>query len=344
MQAAAPLAAGPAPHPSRRDTRRTTRLLVPRKRGFGGNVPRTGVVPKARVFDTTGDTPQKIYRGQQLVIFGRYEGAGPTTVTLRASLTGEDKTYTTTVNFPETDTDNPEIERLWAMSLIEQIEVKESAGLQPAAESHDAIQNLGVAYQIVTDYTSMVVLDDATHAKRGITRNNQQRTATERTAQIAYVLVNGVSGGTSHEAVQKSLELGYDMSLGTREDAIANTTVALTSAPTRFASDSSDSWRISRAAALSSTISTRSSASRSRSAMLSSSSSLSSAFSFSVAEDGEAGADELRAALLSSQSEASSWKAKAEAAEAEIERLNAALQYEQHRAGRQGGIVQASAA
>jgi len=27
-------------------------------------------------FDTTGDTPQKIYRGQQLVIFGRYEGAG----------------------------------------------------------------------------------------------------------------------------------------------------------------------------------------------------------------------------------------------------------------------------
>ncbi|MCX6953701.1 MAG: VIT and VWA domain-containing protein [Verrucomicrobia bacterium] len=137
----------------------------------------------ARIFDTTGDTPQKIYRGQQLVIFGRYEGAGQTTVTLRASLTGEDKTYTTTVNLPEVDTDNPEIERLWAMSLIEQIEVKEGAGLQPAAESHDAIQNLGVAYQLVTDYTSMVVLDDATHAKHGITRNNQQRAALERTAQ-----------------------------------------------------------------------------------------------------------------------------------------------------------------
>jgi len=137
----------------------------------------------ARIFDTTGDTPHKIYRGQQLVIFGRYEGAGQTTVTLRASLTGEDKTYTTTVNLPEIDTENPEIERLWAMALIEQIEVKAAAGLQPAAESHDAIQHLGAAYQIVTDYTSMVVLDDATHAKRGITRNNQQRTATERTAQ-----------------------------------------------------------------------------------------------------------------------------------------------------------------
>ncbi len=136
-----------------------------------------------RVFDTTGDTPHKIYRGQQLVIFGRYEGAGQTTVSLRAALTGEDKTYTTTVNLPEVDTDNPEIERLWAMSLIEQIEVKEAAGLQPPSESRDAIQNLGVAYQLVTDHTAMVVLDDATHAKRGITRANQQRTAAERTAQ-----------------------------------------------------------------------------------------------------------------------------------------------------------------
>ena len=33
-----------------------------------------------RVYDTTGDTPQKVFRGQQLVLFGRYEGAGPTTV------------------------------------------------------------------------------------------------------------------------------------------------------------------------------------------------------------------------------------------------------------------------
>jgi Ca-activated chloride channel family protein len=136
-----------------------------------------------RVFDTTGDTPQKIYRGQQLVIFGRYEGAGKSTVTLEASLTGEDKTYTTSVELPEIDTDNPEIERLWAMAMIEQIELKEAAGVQPASESHDAIQNLGVAYQLVTDYTSMVVLDDATHARRGIARSNQQRTTLERSAQ-----------------------------------------------------------------------------------------------------------------------------------------------------------------
>ena len=136
-----------------------------------------------RVFDATGDTPQKIYLGQQLVLFGRYEGAGKSTVTLRASLSGEDKVYTTTVDLPEIDLDHPEIERLWAMSLIEQIEAREAAGLQPATESRDAIRDLGVAYQLVTDHTAMIVLDDASHARRGIARDNQQRVAAERTAQ-----------------------------------------------------------------------------------------------------------------------------------------------------------------
>jgi Ca-activated chloride channel homolog len=137
----------------------------------------------ARVFDTTGDLPQKIYRGQQLVIFGRYEGAGRATVALNAKLTGEDKTYTTTFDFPETATDNPEVERLWALAQIEQIETKEAIGVTPASEAKDAITQLGVNYQLVTDHTAMIVLDDATFAKRGIERRNQVRTATEVAAQ-----------------------------------------------------------------------------------------------------------------------------------------------------------------
>jgi Ca-activated chloride channel homolog len=137
----------------------------------------------ARVSETTGDYPQKIYRGQQLVIFGRYDGAGKATVTLDAKLTGQDQTYKTTFDFPEVDTNNPEIERLWAMAQIEQIELKESIGKLPASESKDAITDLGVAYQLVTNHTAMIVLDDATHAARGIDRKNQRRVATEQAAQ-----------------------------------------------------------------------------------------------------------------------------------------------------------------
>lgn len=107
---------------------------------------------------------------------GRYEGAGQATVTLKAKLTGEDKTYSTTFDFPELDTTNPEIERLWALAQIEQIETKESIGTLPPSESKDAVQALGVAYQLVTDHTSMVLLDDATFARRGLQRSNRART------------------------------------------------------------------------------------------------------------------------------------------------------------------------
>ena len=94
-----------------------------------------------------------------------------------------DKTYTTTFDFPETDTDNPEIERLWALAQIEQIETKEAIGNTPANEAKNAITQLGVNYQLVTDHTSMVVLDDTTFAKRGIERRNQARIANEVAAQ-----------------------------------------------------------------------------------------------------------------------------------------------------------------
>lgn len=139
----------------------------------------------ARVRDLTGENPGKIYRGQQLVLFGRYDSHGPATVTLHAKLTGEDKTYVTRFDFPEVDTDNPEIERLWALAQIEQIEQKEMLGKTPPTEAKDAITNLGVNYQLVTDHTAMVVMADESFAERGIERRNQQRTARERQAQAA---------------------------------------------------------------------------------------------------------------------------------------------------------------
>ncbi len=55
------------------------------------------------VTDLTDKTFRKVYRGQQLVFFGKYEKGGKAQVTLKASLTGEDKTYRTDFNFPAID-------------------------------------------------------------------------------------------------------------------------------------------------------------------------------------------------------------------------------------------------
>ncbi len=136
-----------------------------------------------KVSDTTKGEFRKIYRGQQLVIFGRYENGGSAKVKLDVNMSGEDRSYETNLIFPQTDVDYPEVERLWAMSMVEDIEQQISTGKLPNTEGSKAIESIGVTYQIVTDETSMLVLTDKAFNNRGIARNNQARLAVERAAQ-----------------------------------------------------------------------------------------------------------------------------------------------------------------
>jgi Ca-activated chloride channel family protein len=136
-----------------------------------------------KVYDVTDQNIGKVYRGQQLVFLGRYSKGGMARVALKARLSGEDKVYTTEFEFPETATDNPELERLWALNQIEMIEDLRNAGLADADESKTSIRDLGIAYQLVTDETSMIVLSDDAFARHGIERRNQVRSAVEHQAQ-----------------------------------------------------------------------------------------------------------------------------------------------------------------
>ena len=136
-----------------------------------------------KVFDLTDDSFRKVYRGEQLVIFGKYQQGGDARVTLEANLTGEDKTYVSDFKFPDLDTDNPELERLWALATIEKLDAHARIGRMPAGESETAIKDLGLNYQIVTDHTSMVVLSDSAFAERGIERLNRHRIAREQQAR-----------------------------------------------------------------------------------------------------------------------------------------------------------------
>jgi Ca-activated chloride channel family protein len=132
--------------------------------------------------DRTDDVVTKIYRGQQLVIFGRYEKGGPANVALAAKMTGQDATYTTRFDFPDVSSDYPELERMWAMAGIERVVMKEMAGFVSPDDAKTSIRTLGIKYQLVTDYTSMIVLSDGDFAKRGIERTNAARVAVEEKA------------------------------------------------------------------------------------------------------------------------------------------------------------------
>lgn len=151
-----------------------------------------------KTFDRTDDVVTKIYRGQQLVIFGRYERGGPADVTLAAKMTGQDATYTTRFDFPEVSTDYPELERMWAMAGIERVVMKENAGFTTPNDAEKSIRTLGIKYQLVTDYTSMIVLSDGDYTKRGIERTNAARVAVEEQARPSRGAPVSTRADTSH--------------------------------------------------------------------------------------------------------------------------------------------------
>lgn len=138
-----------------------------------------------RTSEVTRNAWRKLYRGQQLVLIGKFTGTGPATIELDARTSEGLQTYTTTVDFPAEADRYPELERIWATARIDEIERQRDLGMTPESEAADAIRDLGIAYQVVTDETSMLLLNDASFERHGIDRRNRDRMQIEHAAQHA---------------------------------------------------------------------------------------------------------------------------------------------------------------
>ncbi|EAR60650.1 VIT and vWA domain-containing protein [Neptuniibacter caesariensis] len=123
-----------------------------------------------------------LYHGQQLTLFGHYYKPGEAEIRLTGSINGEKKTYTTRFQLPDTSTDHPELERLWAFAAIEELQA-EMDYLGSDKDTEQAIVDTAVEYGLVTDYTSMVVVRDEVFKSLNIERNNQKRVAKEQKAR-----------------------------------------------------------------------------------------------------------------------------------------------------------------
>ena len=143
-----------------------------------------------KVKDRTPETIGSLYRGEQLSVFGHYWKPGQAEVILTAKVGGLDKEYKTLVEFPERSQLNPEIERLWAFASIEQLQKKLDYFGQDT-DVEQAITDIAVEYGLVTDYTSMIVLEEARFQQFNIVRRNQERVAKELVARTARQ-TNGV--------------------------------------------------------------------------------------------------------------------------------------------------------
>lgn len=135
-----------------------------------------------KVHHLTPAVTKSLFMGQQLVVFGRYDGSGSVDLKLTAKISGQPQEWNCSAVLPETDTANPELERLWALSSIDEImeKVREDG---ESSKLRDQIVALGTDYSLVTDYTSMIVLDDEALENEGLQRRNLQRVQIERAAQ-----------------------------------------------------------------------------------------------------------------------------------------------------------------
>ena len=135
-----------------------------------------------KTVDLTPSEPLTLYRGEQLVVFGKYQGSGKAELEFQAEISGAPMRLKVPVTFPAVDERNPEIERLWALARIRELEYKKQLGAS-AAETEAAIRDLGTRNSLVTDYTSMVVMSEEQFSKHGIARDNARRVGRERAAQ-----------------------------------------------------------------------------------------------------------------------------------------------------------------
>jgi Ca-activated chloride channel family protein len=130
-------------------------------------------------------SPQRLpsaYFGQQIVRFGRYRKPGEATLRLTARISGEERSWETHVVLPERDETYPELERLWALARIQELEKRiEESGEKSGIRR--AIVELGTEHSIVTDYTSMIVVREEQFAEHGIDRDNRDRVDRERRAR-----------------------------------------------------------------------------------------------------------------------------------------------------------------
>ncbi len=100
-----------------------------------------------------------LFKGEQLVLVGRYSGKGDAAVTVEGTVNGAARKFTYEVNFPAEASDSEFIPRLWATRrvgyLLDEIRLHGEN-----SELRDEVTELARKYSIVTPYTAYLILED----------------------------------------------------------------------------------------------------------------------------------------------------------------------------------------
>lgn len=111
-----------------------------------------------------------LFRGEQLVLVGRYSGQGAAAVTLNGRVNDTPRAFSYDLSFGEKTTEHDFIPRLWATRrvgyLLDEIRLRGES-----AELRDEITELARRYAIVTPYTAYLIVED--EARREVPQMTQ---------------------------------------------------------------------------------------------------------------------------------------------------------------------------
>jgi Ca-activated chloride channel family protein len=122
-----------------------------------------------------------LFKGEQLVLAGRYSGSGNSVLTIEGRVNGATRKYTYEMKFPEESSDHEFIPRLWATRrvgiLLDEIRLHGEN-----AELRDEVTELARKYGIVTPYTAYLIVED--EARRGVAVNLRSLQDMDRDAVV----------------------------------------------------------------------------------------------------------------------------------------------------------------
>jgi Ca-activated chloride channel homolog len=100
-----------------------------------------------------------LFKGEQLVLVGRYSGKGDAAVIVEGTVNGTARKFTYEVNFPAEASECEFIPRLWATRRVGYL-LDEVRLHGENAELRDEVTELARKYSIVTPYTAYLILED----------------------------------------------------------------------------------------------------------------------------------------------------------------------------------------
>jgi len=125
-----------------------------------------------------------LFRGDQLVLVGRYTGSGASAVVLEGTVAGAKRQFTYEVTFPKHSDENEFIPKLWATRrvgyLLDEIRLHGEN-----SELRDEVTELARQYGIVTPYTAYLIAEDEDRRRVPLSMQSLPQINTDRSVQSA---------------------------------------------------------------------------------------------------------------------------------------------------------------